>query len=490
MDETVVSYPNDMVVLEFTPIDLGNNSIVLRPEGVHLGKINAAGVFITEDRSKTLTLLDDEASLSNNTVYAFPITIDELKKEFQDDNLDNLLTSYYTKVNQNMIVGLKENGKVSLFSKSYGEIAPGIGGVLFKKREETILQPVVLQARPNTATPETRLKQDLAHIDNLDLERYLKERIFNNDENIEDIVTTIVNNYAATDAEDVEAILALGPTGSGKTRTFELISQYLGVPLTIYDCNSLTSAGYVGKDIDDILLAAYHNSGKSLDVAQKSIVVLDEIDKLASRGLDVKDSSVQFALLKLLDGYKYSVAPQRNAKPIEMDSSFMTFVGLGAFPDVYNAKKKKSGKMSIGFGTAAKDEQYDEQHVIITEDDIVKDGGLLAELVGRFSNQIVFPKLTKEDIRNIILHSKDSYFLRKIDRFQRMYNTQVVYDEDFIEALVEGAFAKNVGGRSIKKMVAYTFKKADRAVLSLDREKPKVLQLTKDTVTDNTRFSL
>ena len=97
----------------------------------------------------------------------------------------------------------------------------------------------------------------------------------------------------------------------------------------------------------------------------------------------------------------------------------MTFVGLGAFPDVYNAKKKKSGKMSIGFGTAAKDEQFDEQHVIITEDDIVKDGGLLAELVGRFSNQIVFPKLTKEDIRNIILHSKDSYFLRKIDRFQK-----------------------------------------------------------------------
>ncbi len=489
MNDTIVSQPNDYVVLEFTPIDMGNNSFVLRGEGVLLGKITSSGLFVSEDRTKKLPLLEDEASLEKKRVYAFPISLEELKKEFRDDNIDNLLTSYYTKVNQNMLIGLKEKGKVTIFSKSYGELAPGMGGVLFKKRDNNV-KPVISLAPMLADSPKTQLAKDLAHIDNIDLENYLKERIFNNDDNIEDIVTTIVSNYAATDAEDVEAILALGPTGSGKTRTFELISQYLGVPLTIYDCNSLTSAGYVGKDIDDILLAAFNNSGKDINVAQKSIVVLDEIDKLASRGLDVKDSSVQFALLKLLDGYRYSVAPSRNAKPIEIDSSYMTFVGLGAFPDIYNAKKKTSGGSKIGFATAVEVKKSEDQHVEITEDDIVKHGGLLAELVGRFSNQIVFPKLTEEDIRNIILHSKDSYFLRKIDRFERLFNTTVSYDDDFIDALVQGAYAKNVGGRSIKKMVAYTFKKADRAVLSLDREKPKVLRLTRETVTDNSRFSL
>ena len=488
MDETVVSFPNDTVVIEFEPIDMGNNSVVLKGKGVLLGRINSNSVFVSEDRKKTLPLLLDETSLQNESVYAFPVSLEELKKEFHDDNLDNLLTAYYTKINQNMIIGIKENGSITLFSKEYGEMAPGIGGVLYKKREETKLEPISLVAP--APSKQEQVKRDLAHIDNLDLEKYLKERIFNNDENIEDIVTTIVNNYNATCAEDVEAILAVGPTGSGKTRTFELISEYLGVPLTIYDCNSLTSAGYVGKDIDDILLAAYHNSGRDMSVATKSIIVLDEIDKLASRGLEVKDSGVQFALLKLLDGYKYSVAPQRNQKPIEFDSSFVSFVGLGAFPEVYAAKKKKSGLSKIGFSTTAPGEKYDEQHVVITEDDIVQYGGLLAELVGRFSNQIAFPKLTKDDIRNIILHSKDSQFLRKIEKYQRLYHTSVEYDDAFIEALVEGAFAKNVGGRSIKKIVAYTFKKADRAILSLDKDKPKVLKLTADTVTDNRRFSI
>ncbi len=484
MDKTITSYPNDMVVIEFQPLDLGNNSIILKGVGVLLGKIDSSGLFLSEDGKKKLPLVDNKNALENGHVYAFPVSLEELKVEFHDDNLDNLLTSYYTKINRDMVIGLREKGQVSLFCKSYGEVAPGIGGDLYKRRDDTVR---------SIATPAPAIikssgdKKTLDKIDNIALENHLKARILHNDENIEDIVTTIVGNYEATSPEDVEAILCLGPTGSGKTRTFELISEYLGVPLTIFDCNLLTSAGYVGKDIEDVMLAALNSAGKDPARAEKSIVVLDEIDKLASKGLDVKDSGVQQALLKLLDGYRYSVSPNRSARPIEIDSSFMTFAGLGAFPDVYAAVQKKNGG-KMGFGAAVT--QDEQPQVVITEDDIVKHGGLLAELVGRFPNMILFPKLGKGDIKDIILHSQDSYFLRKVEKYARLYHAQVSYDDSFIDALVEGAYAKNVGGRSIKKIVAYTFKKADRAILSLDRTTPKVLRLTADTVTDNRKFSL
>ena len=210
---------------------------------------------------------------------------------------------------------LCDKGNIEIFRAPYSKISENIGGTLSKRyelgEEKKDLSPIIINS-------EKKEKTFLDDIDSFELETYLKSRIFENDDILEDIATTIAMNYRAKRKEDVESMLSIGPTGSGKTETYKLIAEYLNVPLTIYDCNLLTSAGYVGKDIDDVLREVVINSGRDLNKAAKSILVFDEIDKIASRGMDVKDLAVQYLLLKVMDGNSYTFQMEKNGKNINI----------------------------------------------------------------------------------------------------------------------------------------------------------------------------
>ena len=297
-------------------------------------------------------------------------------------------------------------------------------------------------------------------------------------------------NYAAKNANEVEAMLSIGPTGSGKTETYKLIAEYLGVPLTLYDSTSITAAGYVGKDIDDVLKTVYNNAGGDRQKAEKSILVFDEIDKLAMHGSDVKDEQVQYALLKVLDGHKYNVSLEKGGKSVDLDTSFMTIAGLGAFPEIF-AQKKKNKNNKIGFSSSSETED-DLDLLTVTTEELVK-FGMLAELIGRFTNQYVYKELTKDNLRRILLESKNSPLILKANRYLTEFNTQLIHDDSFIEAIVERAFEKKTGGRSLNSLIKQTLKKCDRELLSMrahDGDKPKVLRLTGDTVENHRRFTI
>lgn len=484
MQESIVSMPCDKIAIICEKNNNRNNTYTILPIEVTIGKITKDGFFVSENGKykvpsiKDIRYIDDE---NTKYSYVFADSIENIKAKYSSiEDLSMVMYNYLKDTASNLNIALKCNDEVRIYTTSYENISPEIGGETIKRITE---EPIKKEQKSNEIIiPKVEAS---SIIDSIGLEKYLKERIFENDDILEDIVTTIAMNYRATDRLDIESILSIGPTGSGKTATFKAIAEFLGVPLTIYDCNLLTSAGYVGKDMDDVMREVYYSSGKDIRKAEKSILVFDEIDKLAMRGNDVKDAAVQYSLLKLLDGYRYTFEVVKNGPQVSIDSSFMTIGGLGAFPDIF-LKKEKDGNMGFNPDPKKKD-------IIITDDDLVE-FGMLAELIGRLNNIHTYKELDKDGLRRILLESKNSPLLRKIERYKREFNTDISYEDAFIDVIIEKAYKKKAGGRGLAKLIASTFKKADRELtreLQMGKTQvPRKLVLTQETVYNNRNFKL
>lgn len=491
------SAPNDMAAILCERIDNGNNTYTLIPNSISFGRVEN-DKFYPEDNSPALPNIEDVKSLTNpelKTFYVFARPISDLQNIYNATNLTMLAVNYYTDVKKRVILAVNEDGYVQVVSD---ELDNFMGDIFVEQQVATKKSDI-----PETSTQAKHYpsintypsgKIDLTHIDNFALEKYIKERIIGNEDVIEDICTTIAMNYSATDPSQIESMLSVGPTGSGKTQTYKVIAEYLGVPVTIYDCTSLTAAGFVGKDIDDILKKIYTNAGGDREKAEKSIVVLDEFDKLADHGSDVKDVQVQYALLKVLDGHQYSVNLDKNgSKSVALDTTFLTIAACGAFPDIFEKKKKAANPLGFNGGSAPSEEVDSITDMLtVTTDELVK-FGFIPELIGRFDDPFVYKELDRYDLRKIITDSKDSYFVRKANRFLTDFNTKLEYDIDYLDAIIDIAIKKKTGARSIKKTVAKSLKKCERELLNLrnlEGDKPRVLKLTADTVKNNRRFTI
>lgn len=230
----------------------------------------------------------------------------------------------------------------------------------------------------------------------------------------------------------------------------------------------------------------YFKCNEDPKVAERSILMLDEVDKLAMRGLDVKDATVQYALLKLLDGYSYTFEKKKNGPETTLDTSFMTIAFCGAFPEMYQAKEKEG---SMGFNDSSP--RFNGKFEFKTDD--LVNFGMLAELIGRIPNIFTYKNLSKDDLKRILLYSKNSALILKQARYAREFNTQFEFTDGFIEAIVEKAFATKSGGRGMNKIIAKTFKKLDRELSraayhnNLDVKK---LSLTQEIVENNTKFNI
>ena len=423
MEDNIKSLPNNYVGIICSLNDNKNNTYVIVPEEISLGKINQDGLFQSENGEYELHSVEDfETYPEDEIFYCYLTTIDNLRAMYPEiTETTMLMVKYYQEIASQIYLLLCDKGEVEIYRAPYSSISKNIGGTLSKRFEEN--QEAEKQNAPSIYLPDNTVKT-LDSIDALDLENYLKERIFENDDILEDIATTIAMNYRARRKEDVESMLSIGPTGSGKTETYRLIAEYLNVPLTIYDCNLLTAGGYVGKDLDDVFREVVINAGKDLKKAEKSILVFDEIDKIATRGMDVKDLAVQYLLLKAMDGSSYTFALEKNGRPVTLDTSFMTIAGLGAFSDLYKQKEKKKSK--LGFATG---EDTEEERVTLTPEDLI-DYGMLAELMGRFYLTHEYKKLGPSDLRRILIDSKGSPLLRKQQRYLEEFGYELTWDDD------------------------------------------------------------
>ena len=235
-------------------------------------------------------------------------------------------------------------------------------------------------------------------------------------------------------------MLIIGPSGVGKTAIFEKIKKILNVPVVIFPVPGLSQAGYVGRSTDEILKQIYYEAEFNLDVAERAIVILDEIDKIAETGREgVSTSGVQNELLKIIEGCERYVETGNPHDPyFTIDTSQMIFIGAGAFQELFEKEKPK-----IGYGQEEKTKDKNK----IDTDKLIK-YGLKRELVGRLPIVVELNNLGAKELKEIITESDESELLKTLDALE-ILNVEIENLDEVIDILVEDALTKQIGARGL-----------------------------------------